>query len=144
MKKILALASAVLLTSACWHATIETGLPAGTQVINQPMAMSFVYGLIAPATVNAASRCPNGVARVETQHSFVNGLIAAVTFSIVTPITITVTCAAGRTSLAPTTPADIIIVPVMTRLAVQAALAQAADRTVASGVPVTVQLPVVR
>lgn len=143
MKNVLALAAVALLSSACFHAVIETGLPAGTQVINQPMTMSFVDGLVAPAPVNVASRCPNGVARVETQHSFVNGLIGAVTLGIVTPMTITVTCAASRTSLAPTTPAD-IIVPVMTRLAIQAAFAEAADRTVASGVPVTVQLPVVR
>jgi hypothetical protein len=82
-------------TTACYHAVIETGRPESATVINQPWAMSFVYGLVPPPAVNTASTCPNGVARVDTQHSFLNGLVAAVTFGIVTPMTITVTCASS-------------------------------------------------
>ena len=48
-----------------------------------------------PQVIQTASQCPNGVARVETQHSFLNSLVAAITFSIYTPMTITVQCAAG-------------------------------------------------
>ncbi|NNK65052.1 MAG: hypothetical protein HKO98_17750, partial [Gemmatimonadetes bacterium] len=33
---------------------------------------------------------------VETQHSFLNGLVAGLTFGIFTPMTITVTCGAGE------------------------------------------------
>lgn len=55
--------------------------------------MSFVAGLIPPPVVQTASACPNGVAKVETQHSFLNSLVAIVTFSIITPMQITVTCA---------------------------------------------------
>lgn len=94
---------ALLATAACWHATIETGLPAGNETIENAWAMSFVYGLIPPATVSTAARCRSGVARVETQHSFLNGLVAAVTFSIVTPMTIKVTCAAAHAQNANTT-----------------------------------------
>ncbi len=47
----------------------------------------------------AASRCPNGVARVETQQSFVNGLVAWITFFIYTPMTIMVTCAGPDTPM---------------------------------------------
>ena len=91
----LALSVAAMSTTACYHAVIETGRPASSEVIDQPWAMSFVYGLVPPPAVNTASRCPNGVAKVETQHSFLNGLVAAVTFGIVTPIQITVTCASS-------------------------------------------------
>jgi hypothetical protein len=79
----------------CYHATIETGLPAGQETISQPWAMSFIYGLIPPPTVQVASRCPNGVAKVETQLSFLNGLVSAITFGIVTPMQIDVTCASA-------------------------------------------------
>lgn len=90
---VAALALLATSTTACYHAVIETGRPESSTVINQPWAMSFVYGLVPPPQVNTASSCPNGVAKVETQHSFLNGLVAAVTFGIVTPIQITVTCA---------------------------------------------------
>src|SRR5690606_15740127 len=52
-------------------------------------------GLIPPPAVNTASTCPNGVAKVETQHSFLNSLVGMITFGIVTPIQITVTCASS-------------------------------------------------
>jgi hypothetical protein len=57
--------------------------------------MSFVYGLIPPPIENVSQQCTNGVSKVETQHSFLNGLVAVITFSIVTPMEITVTCAAA-------------------------------------------------
>lgn len=97
----------VLTSTACYHATIETGSPASADVINQPWALSFVYGLVPPPTVSTASKCPNGVARVETQQSFLNGLVGALTAGLFTPMSITVTCATGgvvRTSSATAAP----------------------------------------
>ena len=85
----------VLALAGCYHAVIETGRPAGTTVISKPWAMSFVFGLIPPPVENVAQQCTNGVSKVETQHSFLNGLVAAVTFSIITPMQIDVTCAAA-------------------------------------------------
>jgi hypothetical protein len=86
---------AVLALAGCYHAVIETGRPAGSTVVSKPWAMSFVFGLIPPPVENVAQACPNGVSKVETQHSFLNGLVAAVTFSIITPMQIDVTCAAA-------------------------------------------------
>ena len=85
----------VLLLVGCYHAVIETGRPAGSTVITKPWAMSFVYGLVPPPLENVAQQCTNGVSKVETQHSFLNGLVAIVSFGIVTPIQIDVTCAAA-------------------------------------------------
>ena len=79
----------------CYHAVIETGRPAGTTVVTKPWAMSFIFGLVPPPVENVAQQCTNGVSKVETQHSFLNGLVAAVTFSLVTPMQIDVTCAAA-------------------------------------------------
>jgi len=79
----------------CYHAVVETGRPAGTTVVSKPWAMSFIFGLVPPPVENVAQQCTNGVSKVETQHSFLNGLVAFVTFSLVTPMQIDVTCAAA-------------------------------------------------
>ncbi|MGH7466761.1 MAG: Bor/Iss family lipoprotein [Longimicrobiales bacterium] len=50
------------------------------QSIKQPWAMSFIYGLVPPKTMETAQQCPDGVAKVDTQLSFLNGLVAALTF----------------------------------------------------------------
>jgi hypothetical protein len=86
------LAAAVAL-SGCYHATIETGLPLGTQTLEDQWADSWVYGLVPPETVETAARCPNGVARVETRRSFTNWLVGFLTVGIYTPMEIMVTCA---------------------------------------------------
>lgn len=79
--------------AGCYHATIETGLPPGTQTLEQPWASAWVFGLVPPKTVETASRCPNGVARVETQLSFLNQVVNIFTLGIYTPMTIEITCA---------------------------------------------------
>ncbi len=115
--------------TGCYHAVIETGRPAGTEVITQKWANSFIYGLVPPPMVNTASRCPNGVAKVETQHSFLNGLVAAITWGIYTPIQIDVTCATGGTA------SNTIEAGADKAAAIQAA----ADLAVKTGNPVHVQ-----
>lgn len=95
MKRLVAVAALALASSGCYHATIVTGQPAGTQMVTNPWAHSFIAGLVPPSTVETAAQCPNGVAQVETQHSFLNMLAQFVTFSIYSPMTIEVTCASG-------------------------------------------------
>jgi hypothetical protein len=93
LTRIAAIGLAFSLTG-CYHAVIETGRPADTSsTITIPWAHSFIFGLVPPKLVDAAQQCTNGVARVETQHSFLNGLAAVLTFSIYTPMQIDVTCA---------------------------------------------------
>lgn len=91
-----ALAGAMVV-GGCYHAVIETGrAPSGT-VIEDKWADSFIDGLAPPDVVNTAQQCPNGVARVETEHSFLNLVAAAFSFGIYTPMHITVHCAAAST-----------------------------------------------
>mgnify|MGYP000080997955 CR=1 FL=1 len=89
------LASAVAL-SGCYHAVIDTGRAATGTPIVTPWAHSFIYGIVPPKITETAQSCPGGVAKVETQHSFLNGLVAALTGGIYTPMTITVSCAGAR------------------------------------------------
>jgi len=90
-------AVALLVASGCYRATIDTGL-ASSHRSEKIWAHSWIAGLIPPAVVSAVNECDNGVARVETVHTFLNQVVAAVTFGIYTPITITVTCAAASTA----------------------------------------------
>lgn len=60
--------------------------------------MSFVFGLVPPEVVETAAQCPNGLSRVETRISFLNGLVAGLSFNIITPMHIKVTCAAGASA----------------------------------------------
>ena len=97
MRRALMSLVVALVLGGCYHATVNTGVAPGTQQIHQPWAKSFVFGLVPPETVDAMEECgSNGVARVETQISFLNGLVSALTFSIFTPMDILVTCGAGE------------------------------------------------
>ena len=98
-KPTLVVILSLTMATGCYHATINTGRPLSTQIVEEPFASSWVYGLVPPKTVEAGERCPNGVARVETQQSFVNGLVGVLTFGIYTPMNIKVTCAAGDDDL---------------------------------------------
>jgi hypothetical protein len=91
--RAIALSVAAAPLVACYHATIETGLTPSTEVLEQSFAASWIYGLVPPKTVATSSRCPDGVAKVETQHTFVNQLVGLLTLGIYTPMHIRVTCA---------------------------------------------------
>jgi hypothetical protein len=86
------LVSASLLVG-CYHATIETGATPSTTLIENHWASGWVFGLVPPKTVATAAKCPSGVAKVETQLSFVNQLVSFLTIGIYTPMDIVVTCA---------------------------------------------------
>jgi hypothetical protein len=92
-KPALAIILLVASTAGCYRATVDTGLTPSGQTVRTDWAHSFVGGLVPPATVQTAEQCPAGVARVETQHSFLNMLAAGLTFGLYTPMTITVQCA---------------------------------------------------
>jgi hypothetical protein len=128
-------AAAIFLLAGCYHATIETGLTPSTQVLEQSFASAWIYGLVPPKTVSTTSRCPDGAAKVETQLSFVNGLVGLLTLGIYTPMHIRVTCAQGSaaTGAMLEVPADATVA------AVQATFGSAATLAVVSRQPVLVR-----
>ena len=119
-----------VISTGCFHATINTGRTPGSTTIEKPWAMSHIAGLVPPAMVETASKCPSGIAMVETQMSLPNYLVGAITFGIVTPMSIKVTCAASGRSEAPAirSQGDAI-----------KAISEAADRARETGAPVFVQ-----
>jgi hypothetical protein len=86
--------------TGCYHAIVETGATPSTEVIDNSFASSWIYGLVPPSIVSTAERCSNGVAKVETQHTFVNQLVGFLTLGIYTPMQIRVTCAARASAFA--------------------------------------------
>jgi hypothetical protein len=89
-------ALALCFTSGCYHATIDTGLTPTAVTIEKAWAHGWILGLVPPNTVETMAKCPTGVAKVETQLSFANQLVSALTGGIYTPMEIKVTCAGPR------------------------------------------------
>ncbi len=123
---------------ACHHATIETGLEPSRRTIHEPWANSWIAGLVPPSTVETAEKCPAGVARVETQRTFLNGLVGVLTLGIYTPMEIKVTCAAGGSGDVPAQ-TDVSIRDGASLEEVQQAFMKAADQAVDQRRPVFVQ-----
>ena len=92
----LGLVALAVCVSGCYHATIETGVAPSAQTIQRDWAPGWLYGLVPPSTTETQQKCPAGVSKVETQLSFPNMLASFITFSIYTPMTVTVTCAERR------------------------------------------------
>ena len=136
MRSICRAAALPVLLAGCYHATIETGLTPSTEVLEQSFASSWIYGLVPPKTVTTTSRCPGGVARVETQLSFVNQLVGFLTLGIYTPMHIRVTCAQAAASAAATT---LRIPAAAAPTEVRAAFGSAADLAATQQQPVLVR-----
>jgi hypothetical protein len=138
-RTVLGGAAAVILLAGCFHATIETGLAPSNQVIEKPWASGWIFGLVAPSPVETMSKCPSGVSKVETQLSFVNMLVAFITFDIYTPMAIKVTCATGGHSMIPPGAARIDAGADPTAAQLQDALTTAVKQSAQSGQPVYIE-----
>lgn len=135
LTRITALACAAVVSSGCYHAVVETGRPAGGTIVSRPWTPTYLWGLVAAPEINVASQCPRGIAKVDTEMSFVNGLAALVTLGIYTPRTVTVTCASGSAS-AGARVIEVASTDLHSRLAAMNAATEASVRT---GEPVFVR-----
>ena len=79
--------------AGCYHATIDTGLQPAPETVEKKWASGWVYGLVPPSAVSTAAKCSGGVAKVETQLSFLNQVVSLLTLGIYTPMEIRATCA---------------------------------------------------
>jgi hypothetical protein len=89
------LAALLVLSAGCYHASIESGMKPGNDKIEQEWASGWAWGLVGPQPIEAQSKCPGGLSKVETEHSFLNGLVGFLTLGIYTPMHLTATCASG-------------------------------------------------
>lgn len=100
LRPIVAVVSLVAALTGCFHTTVETGLAPGPQIISQPWAHGFLYGLVPPSPLSTAP-CKYGVSRVESQMSFVNGVAAVLTSGLYTPLRVDITCSAASPASVP-------------------------------------------
>jgi len=89
----LVLPFAALLLAACYHVTVVTSAAPAANQVNKEWQNSFIGGLVPPPELSVKDQCPQGLAKVETERSFLNGLVGAITQGIYTPMHVTVTCA---------------------------------------------------
>jgi hypothetical protein len=81
--------------TGCYHQVVATGATPGGTVIERPWTATYVFGLVPAEAISTAAECPSGVAIVETQQTFPNGLVGVLTLGIYTPQTVRITCAAS-------------------------------------------------
>ena len=87
----------LFLAGACYHQVVNTGLTPSSTTIEKPWVATYVWGLVAAQPIDVRLQCPNSVAVVETQQSFANGLVGALTLGLYAPQTVKITCAgSGR------------------------------------------------
>jgi hypothetical protein len=91
----------MLLLSGCFHQVVQTGRAPSPTVVDKPFVATWLWGLVAANEIDIRKECPTGVAVVETEQSFVNGLVGVVTLGIFVPQHVRITCAMGTASLPP-------------------------------------------
>ena len=118
---------------SCYNASVITDKTPSDVIIEEPWALSFVYGLIPPATIDASEKCKNGIAKVETELSFLNQLVSGLTGGLITPMHITVTCAVADLGNLNSTQINLFTVNKGSELnEIQETFKQAADQAVLS------------
>ncbi len=136
MRKTVAVVGLLLACSGCYHATIETGRSPSGVTVRNAWAHAFLAGLVPPSTVETASQCPNGVARVETQLSFLNMVANIITAGIYSPMEILVACAGAGASL---TSENTIALEDTSPTLMGAAIQVAADRSAEENRPIYIR-----
>jgi len=138
--RILFAAVSLLTLVGCYATAIDTGRTPSTKMIRQPWAACWIYGLVPPARVLTATECPDGVALVQTQHSFLNYLVGGLTLGIFTPMEIMVTCAEAQHSSLTTPESEIRLAKDASPEQARDVFQRAAEAAVRTGQPVLVRL----
>jgi len=92
---VLGFAVLVVLTTACFHQKVHSGLTPSDSVVQREYVATWLWGIVPADTIDTRRECPSGVATVETRQTFLNGLVAVLTLGIYTPQSLRVTCATG-------------------------------------------------
>jgi len=96
MPKWAPLAMGALLLTGCYTTTVysgKPGMPANIEY-DQKWHHGVAWGIAEPgAPYNLEQVCPNGWSEIQTETSFVNGVVDAATRGIYSPQTISVRCA---------------------------------------------------
>ena len=84
-----------LLSTGCFHQKVHSGLTPSETIVEKQFVATWLWGIVPAEPIDVRQQCPSGVATVETQQSFLNGLVGALTLGIYSPQRLLVTCATG-------------------------------------------------
>jgi len=83
----------------CYRATFISNPQVVRGVEHDQWNHFFIFGLVGETNLDVRQFCSDGrVAEVQTQETFLNGLVGLLTIGIYAPRTVYVTCAAGSRS----------------------------------------------
>jgi len=84
---------ALLTATGCYNVTYmsKTRMPSAVQ--HEENLNFFFFGLAGERDVQAGQMCPNGIAKIHNQQTFLDMFLFVITIGIYTPRTVTVTCA---------------------------------------------------
>ena len=85
-KRWLPMALVAVLSAGCFHQVVQTGRSASSTVVDKPWVPMWIFGLVQAQPIETRPLCPTGIATVETETSFLNGLVGGVTLGIFTPM----------------------------------------------------------
>ena len=93
MRRTLLFAALLAGATGCFHVNYVTDKPAAPSPEYDDWHHDLIFGLAELSDpVDVPKICPKGYARIESEMSFVNGLVQVITFNIYNPQTVTVTC----------------------------------------------------
>jgi len=92
-RRVLSSASLLVASTACHRVIIDSGLEPAPRVHHEEWNIAYAEAIY-PAQVDASEYCRHW-ARVETKQSFLNWVVGAATFGIITPMDVKVVCADG-------------------------------------------------
>ena len=93
LRRTALLAAAVVLSTACFHQTMHSGLTPSTTVVEKQFVATWLWGIVPATPIDTRQSCPSGVATVETQQTFMNGFVGVLTLGIYSPQSVRITCA---------------------------------------------------
>lgn len=88
---------AATLLGGCYKNTMSTGAPDGE--VHEATAKFYVWGLVGENSYDLDKLCPMGVSKIEEEMGAKDAIITGVTCSLVTPMTVRVTCSSGSAYL---------------------------------------------
>ncbi|HTP51039.1 MAG TPA: hypothetical protein VMK42_10100 [Anaeromyxobacteraceae bacterium] len=91
------LSALLLLATGCFHVNYVTTKPQAPAPAYDGWHSDVVWGLVEVSDpVDVPKLCPNGFARIESQLTFVQGLVQYLTIGLYNPQNVTVTCVSGK------------------------------------------------
>jgi Bor protein len=135
IRRWLALALSIGLSTGCYHQVVDTGRAPGKLAVEHWFVSTWLWGLVPAKEIDVRRECPAGIATIMTETSFVDGLVSVLTIGIYTPQHVRITCALQTASLPPGA-MDVTIPATSSASESAAVLRRAVESVEQSGTPV--------